>query len=189
MPIRRETLSGFPPYNAPSRSRRSLFHGRPPVNPPSVPSFGRIRWHGINSGRGLAPQARPTAREPPGRPIFFATAPYSIVVPRGIASRARHTRKVKGVDSGHANGGGSHFFPRRTSRANRSAFFSTWPSAAVAALISDPIHLKDLRGSANSEGNRHDRIFPSFATTRMVPHELFMSRWEISLSEGFGLLI
>lgn len=48
---------------------------RPPEKPPSEPSLAMTRWQGIRNGTGLAPTARPTAREDLGLPMRFASAP------------------------------------------------------------------------------------------------------------------
>jgi len=48
---------------------------RPPPKPVRLPFDPITLWQGTTTGRGLAPQAAPTARAAPGRPTFRATSP------------------------------------------------------------------------------------------------------------------
>jgi len=49
------------------------------------------RWQGTTMAIGLAPLARPTAREAPGEPICRAIAPYVVVSPACSSRSALQT--------------------------------------------------------------------------------------------------
>ena len=63
-----------------------------------APFSRRTRWHGTSQPTRFAAMAFATARTARGAPIDAATAPYVVVAPGGMRSRADHTATVR-VDS------------------------------------------------------------------------------------------
>src|SRR5713101_2684448 len=76
-------LAVGPAIAAPFRSSASSVSLvlKPPPKPVSFPVLPITRWQGTTTGMGLAPLARPTARDPLGFPILRASSPYEIVSP------------------------------------------------------------------------------------------------------------